>query len=65
MIFFQDGFTDFAKVEVVRAGTDSVLLTPCFDAHSAVLAVKDPLLPLLQGDFRFDFGDCCGDVGHD
>ena len=58
-------FTNFAKMEVVGTGADSVLLTPCFDAHAAALAVKDPLLPLLQGDSRFDFGDCCCDVGHD
>ena len=52
-------------MEVVGSGADTVCMTPCFDAHSAVLAVKDPLLPLLQGDSRFDFGDCCGEVSHD
>jgi len=52
-------------MEVVGSGADSVLLTPCFDAHAAALAVQYPLLPLLQGDFAFDFGDCCCDVGHD
>ena len=65
MIFFQDGFADFSQMEVVGSGADTVCMTPCFDAHSAVLAVKDPLLPLLQGDFTFDFGDCCGEVSHD
>ena len=52
-------------MEVVGSGADTVCMTPCFDAHSAVLAVKDPLLPLLQGDSRFDFGDCCSEVSHD
>ena len=52
-------------MEVVGSGADSVGMAPCFDAHAAVPAVKDPLLPLLQGDSRFDFGDCCGEVSHD
>ena len=52
-------------MEVVGAGADSVLLALCFDAHAAALAVQYPLLPLLQGDFAFDFGDCCCEVGHD
>ena len=65
MIFFQDGFADFAEMEVVGTGADSVCTTPCFDAHAAALAVQYPLLPPLQGDSRFDFGDCCGEVSHD
>ena len=52
-------------MEVIETGADSVLLTPCFDAHAAVLAVQYPLLPFLHGDFAFDFGDCCCEDGHD
>ena len=51
-------------MEVVGASADSIGLVPCFDAHSAALAGQYPLLPFLQGDFTFDFGDCCCDVGH-
>ena len=59
VIFFQNGFPDFSEMEVVRTYADSVFMTQSFDAHAAVLAVQYPILPLLQGDFISDFGDCC------
>ena len=61
--FFQNRFADFWEMEVVGASAGPVFPVPCFDAHAATLAVQYPLLSLLYGDFAFDFGDCCCDVG--
>lgn len=52
-------------MKAVGVGADTVCPAPCFDAYAAVLAVQDPPLPFLLGDFCFNFGDCCSDVTHD